>query len=77
MSIAIENYEMAQKIVQSNNTPIALATYNGTNANIKAVAVVEDDKEVNISQMRKIISKRSAVFKKFPKTKIPYKKTAN
>ena len=77
MRIAKENYRLAQKTVQSNNTPIEPVIFDGTNANIKTMAVEEDEMGVNSFQMRKIISKKVAVFKKSPKTKIPYKKTAN
>jgi hypothetical protein len=77
MGIAKENYKLAQKTVQSNNTSIKPVIFNGTNANIKAMAVEEVDKKVNSFKIRKIISKSSAVIKKSRRTKIPHKKTVN
>lgn len=77
MRIAVQNYKLAQKIVQSQKTSMEPDVFDRTTANIKTLVNEESDKEVNGFRKRKIISKKLSVFKKSPKEKILYKKTAN
>ena len=76
LKIAIENYELAQKISQPVDTPYKPAAFNGAKANLKAVMAVEDDKEAKNYLMRKIISKRLASFKNFRNIKTSRQKVS-
>ena len=71
------DYRLAQKIVQSRKSPIEKATDDKTNTKIQTLVVEEGDKEVNISPMRKIISKRLAALKKFRKTSTSHQKVGH
>ena len=81
--IAMEQVLASKGPIQKTKASYTWPMKNGA-ANTKTAAKAmqlpiaeESIAEIEKSQKQKIISKRSAVFKKLPKRKIPYKKTAN
>ena len=68
--MALEDYRLAQRIVERKKASMEPVVFDRAAANIKTLVVEESHKEGNNSRMRKGISKRLAVFKNFRNPKI-------